>query len=78
MTRKERLEEIRKHLQDFMAYLERTGNLEIAFEQWIKDWRPLGLFQGLQSLLDKEINVVRKEVQELLEMIDEELTAVDN
>jgi hypothetical protein len=80
MGRKERLKKIRNELTDFENCLdEAKGNVEVAFNRWLESWRLLGVVEAVgywvnMGWAEEEI---RKELREMLRMIDEELGRIE-
>jgi len=76
MDRVQRLLNIKKQLQDFEKCLdEANGNVSVAFDEWFKEYRLLGVAQAIGCLVSDSWSEerVRAELQEMVKLIDEEL-----
>ena len=79
MGRKERLLKIRSELQDFERCLNETqGNVSLAFDKWLESWRLLGVVEAIGYWVksDWTEEEVRRELQAMLQLIDEELSKI--
>jgi len=80
MDRKETLKKIRSELADFEKCLnEANGNVEVAFNKWLENWRLLGVVKtiGYWANMGWKEEEVRKELQEMFQLIDEELAKLE-
>jgi hypothetical protein len=81
MRREERLEKIRKELQDFEKCLnEAGGNVAVAFDRWLENWRLLGVVEviGYWVNMGWTEEEVRKELEAIYRLIDEEQSKTEN
>jgi len=80
MDRVQRLLNIKKQLQDFEKCLdEANGNVSVAFDKWLKEYRLLGVVQAISYWVNDgwSSERVRAELQEMVKLIDEELKGVN-
>jgi Skp family chaperone for outer membrane proteins len=79
MRREERLEKIRKELQDFERCLnEANGNVAVAFDRWLESWRMLGVVEAIGYWVNMgwTEEEVRRELEQMFQLIDEELAKI--
>jgi len=79
MDRVQRLLNIKKHLEDFERCLdEANGNLSVAFDRWLEEYRMLGVVEAIGYWVNDgwSEEQVRKELQGMVKLIDEELRKV--
>jgi hypothetical protein len=79
MRRQERLEKIRNELQDFEKCLnEAQGNVAVAFDKWLESYRLLGVVEAIGYWVNTgwTEEEVRRELQAMLQLIDEELAKI--
>ena len=81
MDRVQRLLSIKKQVQDFEKCLdEAEGNLSVAFDKWLKEYRLLGVVQAIGYWVNNSWSEeqVRKELEGMVKLIDEELGKVSS
>jgi hypothetical protein len=79
MSREERLKKIRSELQDFEKCLnEANGNVSVAFDKWLESYRLLGVVEAIGYWVNMgwTEEEVRKELQAMYQLIDEELNKI--
>ncbi|ALG96935.1 hypothetical protein [Hydrogenobaculum phage 1] len=79
MSRGGRLKKIRSELQDFEKCLnEANGNVSIAFDKWLESYRLLGVVEAIGYWVNMgwTEEEVRKELQAMYQLIDEELNKI--
>jgi hypothetical protein len=80
MDKVQRLLNIKKQLQDFEKCLsEANGNVSVAFDKWLKEYRLLGVVQAIGYWVNDgwSSEHVRAELHEMIKLIDEELKEVE-
>jgi len=79
MAREERLKKIKIELQDFEKCLNETnGNVAVAFDRWLESYRLLGVVEAIGYWVNMgwTEEEVRKELQTMYQLIDEELNKI--
>jgi len=74
------LQKIKKDLQDFeLCLIDANGNVAIAFDNWLKEHRLLGVLYTVSHWVNMNWNEeeVRRDLQDMYRLIDEEIQKIE-